>query len=615
MALKEAVVLPKKFPELFSGKRKPWKGILLFGPPGTGKTYLAKAVATESQAHLISVSSSDIMNKYQGESEGNVKKLFDDARAKKNCIIFIDEIDAFASKSVVYRLVLTEFLVQMDGAGKGEKDIFVLAATNVPWDLDEAMLRRLERRVYIPLPETEGRAHMFRLHVGDTLHSLNDSDFDSLAEMSEGYSGSDIQTVTREALMAPLRASSKATHFRSVLLNGREKFVACSANEVGAKRMNLMDVPGDKLALAPVAMGDFEVALKSVHPSVGLENLAKFEQFAAASTRPVDTVSAEMQGALSSAVVTEKPDVKWSEVAGLAEAKRSLQEAVILPKRFPHLFTGKRTAWKSILLYGPPGTGKTYLAKAVATESDAAFFSVSSSDLLNKWIGQSEKMVKELFSLARSKGNSIIFIDEIDALISARGDDDEGHSRRVKTEFLVNMDGVGKNADGVLVLAATNTPWDLDDALLRRMERRVYIPLPDMEGREQLLRLHLGDTPHNMSGLDFAEVARILVGYSGSDLKTVTRDAIMEPLRASTSASYFRTTMVNGKAMLVACAHWGEPGARRMRFDEVSPEQLYLPDVEKVHFLSAVARCKPSVSLSVVSRFEKWTSEKGLDGQ
>jgi vacuolar protein-sorting-associated protein 4 len=379
--------------------------------------------------------------------------------------------------------------------------------------------------------------------------------------------------------------------------------------------MNLMDVPGDKLALAPVQMRDFDVALKSLHPSVGLENLAKFEQFGNASTRPVDTVSAEMQGALSSAVVTEKPDVKWIEVAGLAEAKRSLQEAVILPKRFPHLFTGKRTAWKSILLYGPPGTGKTYLAKAVATESDAAFFSVSSSDLLNKWIGQSEKMVKELFSLARSKGNSIIFIDEIDALISARGDDDEGHSRRVKTEFLVNMDGVGKNADGVLVLAATNTPWDLDDALLRRMERRVYIPLPDMEGREHLLRLHLGDTPHNMSRHDFAEVARMVDGYSGSDLKTVTRDAIMEPLRASTSAAYFRMTMVNGKAMLVACVHGGEPGAQRMRFDEVPPEQLYLPDVEKRHFLSAVARCKPSVSLSVVSRFEKWTSEKGLDGQ
>ncbi len=193
-----------------------------------------------------------------------------------------------------------------------------------------------------------------------------------------------------------------------------------------------------------------------------------------------------MKESLNSIILSTKPDVKWDDVAGLEGAKEALKEAVILPKRFPQMFTGKRRPWKGILLYGPPGTGKSYLAKAVATEADAHFFSVSPADLMSKWQGQSEKTVKELFSMARKKGNSIIFIDEIDSLVSTRNDTESESSRRIKTEFLVQMDGVGKSTTGVLLLAATNIPWGLDDAMLRRLERKVYIPLPDAKARARM---------------------------------------------------------------------------------------------------------------------------------
>ncbi|XVE68608.1 hypothetical protein DITRI_Ditri09bG0082100 [Diplodiscus trichospermus] len=232
-----------------------------------------------------------------------------------------------------------------------------------------------------------------------------------------------------------------------------------------------------------------------------------------------DPEQAKLRAGLDSVIIREKPDVKWSDVAGLESAKQALQEAVILPVKFPQFFTGKRRPWSAFLLYGPPGTGKSYLAKAVATEADSTFFSVSSSDLVSKWMGESEKLVSNLFQMARDNAPSIIFIDEIDSLCGQRGEGNESEaSRRMKTELLVQMQGVGNDDKKVLVLAATNTPYALDQAIRRRFDKRIYIPLPDLKARQHMFKVHLGDTPHNLTESDFDYLAHKTEGFSGSDI-------------------------------------------------------------------------------------------------
>lgn len=328
----------------------------------------------------------------------------------------------------------------------------------------------------------------------------------------------------------------------------------------------------------------------------------------------MDEEQEKMRGALSGAVVTEKPNVKWSDVAGLEGAKDALKEAVILPQKFPQMFTGNRKPWKGILLYGPPGTGKSYLAKAVATEANSQFFSVSSSDLVSKWQGESEKLVKELFAMARESAPSIVFIDEIDSLVSSRSDGESESSRRIKTEFLVQMDGVGNGTDGVLVLGATNLPHMLDDALLRRMERRILIPLPDIAGRMHMFKLHIGDTPHDLTDQDFRRLAGRSDGYSGSDLKTLCRDAIMEPVRMSTQATHFKKVDENGVEMYTPCSP-GDRGAMEMDLMSIASEQLLLPSLRLRHFESALSKSKPSVSKESLAQYDKFTRERGQEGQ
>uniref|UniRef100_A0AAQ5BI15 vesicle-fusing ATPase n=1 Tax=Homo sapiens TaxID=9606 RepID=A0AAQ5BI15_HUMAN len=249
----------------------------------------------------------------------------------------------------------------------------------------------------------------------------------------------------------------------------------------------------------------------------------------------------KLQEQLMGAVVMEKPNIRWNDVAGLEGAKEALKEAVILPIKFPHLFTGKRTPWRGILLFGPPGTGKSYLAKAVATEANnSTFFSVSSSDLMSKWLGESEKLVKNLFELARQHKPSIIFIDEVDSLCGSRNENESEAARRIKTEFLVQMQGVGNNNDGTLVLGATNIPWVLDSAIRRRFEKRIYIPLPEEAARAQMFRLHLGSTPHNLTDANIHELARKTEGYSGADISIIVRDSLMQPVRKVQSATHFK---------------------------------------------------------------------------
>jgi len=248
----------------------------------------------------------------------------------------------------------------------------------------------------------------------------------------------------------------------------------------------------------------------------------------------------KLRGQLVGAILTDKPNVKWEDVAGLEAAKEALKEAVILPIKFPHLFQGKRQPWKGILMYGPPGTGKSYLAKAVATEANSTFFSVSSSDLVSKWMGESERLVKQLFNMARENKPAIIFIDEVDALCGPRGEGESEASRRIKTELLVQMDGVGKDSKGVLILGATNIPWQLDAAIRRRFQRRVHISLPDTPARMRMFELAIGDTKCEMNQSDFKQLGQLSEGYSGSDISIAVQDALMQPVRKIQMATHYK---------------------------------------------------------------------------
>ena len=253
-----------------------------------------------------------------------------------------------------------------------------------------------------------------------------------------------------------------------------------------------------------------------------------------------DADQKKLRGQLTGAILTDKPNVKWEDVAGLEGAKEALKEAVILPIKFPHLFQGKRQPWKGILLYGPPGTGKSYLAKAVATEANSTFFSVSSSDLVSKWMGESERLVKQLFNMARENKPAIIFIDEVDALCGPRGEGESEASRRIKTELLVQMDGVGKDSKGVLILGATNIPWQLDAAIRRRFQRRVHISLPDQPARARMFEISVGDTPCQLTQADYKTLAQLSDGYSGSDIAIAVQDALMQPVRKIQTATHYK---------------------------------------------------------------------------
>ncbi|XP_023349228.1 vacuolar protein sorting-associated protein 4B [Eurytemora carolleeae] len=330
----------------------------------------------------------------------------------------------------------------------------------------------------------------------------------------------------------------------------------------------------------------------------------------------------KFQSKLEGAIVVEKPNVKWEDVAGLEAAKEALKEAVILPIKFPHLFTGNRKPWKGILLFGPPGTGKSYLAKAVATEANnSTFFSVSSSDLVSKWLGESEKLVKNLFEMAREQKPSIIFIDEVDSLTSSRSDNESESARRIKTEFLVQMQGVGNDMDGILVLGATNIPWVLDAAIRRRFEKRIYIPLPEENARTSMFKLNMGTTPSSLSEQDYRKLGSQTEGYSGADISLVVRDALMQPVRRVQSATHFVKCSGPSRTdpslivhdLLTPCSP-GTPGALEMTWLDVPSDKLLEPVVSVTDMLRSLATQKPTVNAGDLKKLDDFRNDFGQDG-
>jgi len=335
----------------------------------------------------------------------------------------------------------------------------------------------------------------------------------------------------------------------------------------------------------------------------------------------------KMSDTMQSAIVKEKPNVKWDDIAGLEQAKEALKEAVILPMKFPQLFSASgRTPWSGIMLYGPPGTGKSYLAKAVATEADATFLSISSSDLTSKWLGESEKLVKMMFETARENVPSIVFIDEIDSIATARTDSESESSRRIKTELLIQMDGVGHSMDGMLILCATNLPWAIDSAVRRRCQKRIYIPLPDAKARRRMVEIHVKKIvpPPEMTADQLEDLAEKTDGFSGSDITIMVREAIMEPVRRCQSATHFKWIEVPAtnegeepQKKLQPCS-MSTPGCIEMSLMELAskhgPETVIAPPVLYMDFEKTLSRCKASVGQSDLDEFEKFTLEFGQDG-
>ncbi len=310
---------------------------------------------------------------------------------------------------------------------------------------------------------------------------------------------------------------------------------------------------------------------------------------------------------LDDTIITESPNVRWDQVAGLEDAKNALKQAVTLPIKFPQIFVDELKAWRGILLYGPPGTGKTFLAKAAATEAGATFFSISSADLISKWLGESERIVKRLFQLARERKPSIIFIDEIDSVCASR-DASDGSLSRVKTEFLKQMDGIGDDQSGVLLLGATNLPWVLDIAMHRRFQKRIYIALPDEAARAAIFKLKAGDTLCKLTQQQFAHLASKTDGYSGADIGTLVQDALMTRARKVQEATHFKR--IGKQGMYVPCSP-GDDGAIEMTCEDVPGDKLQPLPVSYNDFCKSLAASRPTVRTVDLEQYEQWTEELG----
>ncbi len=483
--IREMVELPLKHPELFKrlGVEAP-KGVLLHGPPGTGKTMLAKAVAGETSSNFISIGGPEIMSKFYGESEGKLREIFKEAEENAPSIIFIDEIDSIAPKrnevaGEEERRIVAQLLSLMDGLNARGK-VVVIGATNRPNSLDEALRRpgRFDREIEIGIPDRNGRLEILQIHTKGMPLS-DDVDLGKLADRTHGYVGADLSALCKEAAMAALRR---------VL-----------------PRVNLEaeEIPVDVLNQISVTRSDYMSAIKDLQPSTMRE------------------------------VLIEKPNVKWDDIGALENAKQELREAVEWPLKYGNVFEHMNAKPpKGILLYGPPGTGKTMLAKAVATESEANFISVKGPEFLNKWVGESEKAVRETFRKARQASPCVIFMDEIDSIAPERGTGgDNNVTERVISQMLTEMDGL-EAINNVVVIAATNRPDMIDPAILRpgRFDKSIYIGPPDKESRARIFGIHTHEKPL-ADDVDLSKLADLTEGYTGADIAAICNEAVMTAVR------------------------------------------------------------------------------------
>jgi len=484
--VREMVELPLKHPEIFERLGiEPPRGILLQGPPGTGKTLLAKAVASESDAHFIHLDSPSVMSKYVGEAEKRIRDIFEEAQKNAPSIIFIDEIDAIATKreesyGEVEKRVVAQLLATMDGL-KSRGKVVVIAATNRPNSLDPALRRpgRFDREIEIGVPKYEGRLQVLKIHTR-TMPLSEDVKLEELARITHGFVGADLESLCKEAAMVVLRKLLPDFKFKKEEVLGEEflsKLIICDS--------------------------DFREALKLVRPSALRE------------------------------VLIDVPTTSWEDIGGLNEVKQELQEAVEWPLKHPQVFDrlGIR-APKGILLYGPPGTGKTLLAKAVAKESEANFILVNGPQLLNKYVGESERGVRKIFEKARQASPAIIFFDEIDSIVPRRGSSsDAGVTERMVNQLLSEIDGLQELRD-VVIIGATNRPDIVDPALLRpgRFDRIILANVPDEASRLKILEIHTKKMPL-ANDVNLKVLAEKTPQYVGADLEAVCREAAMLALR------------------------------------------------------------------------------------
>jgi len=491
--IREMVELLLRHPEVFRRLGiDPPKGVLLYGPPGCGKTLLARAVANESEANFYAINGPEIMSKFYGESEARLRNIFMEAEKNAPSIIFIDEIDAIAPKrsevtGEVERRVVAQLLALMDGL-KGRGNVIVIAATNRPEALDPALRRpgRFDREIEIGIPDKQGRFEILQIHTRG-MPLADDVDLKKLAEITHGYTGADLAALCREAAMKALRRYLPKI-------------------DLEEKR-----IPHEVLEQMVVTMEDFMNAYKEITPTAMRE------------------------------VYVETPTVHWDDIGGLEEVKQQLKEAVEWPLKYPGAFKrmGIRPP-RGILLYGPPGCGKTLLARAVATESEANFIAIKGPEIYSKWVGESEKAIREVFRKGRMAAPSIIFFDEFDAIVPRRGMGigDSMVTERVISQLLTEMDGLVA-LENVVVIGATNRPDIIDPAVLRpgRMDRIIYVPPPDEEARFQILKIHTRNMPL-AEDVDLREIAKKTEGYSGADLETVCREAAMNALRKDINAKH-----------------------------------------------------------------------------
>ncbi len=482
--IREMVELPIRYPELFERLGiEPPKGVLLYGPPGTGKTLLAKAVANESDANFIAVSGPELVSKFVGESEEKLREIFKEANEKAPSIIFMDEIDAIAPKreeatNEVERRMVSQLLTLMDGMPhRGQ--VIVLAATNRP-DAIEAALRRpgrFDREIEIGVPNRDARKQILQIHTRN-MPMAKDVNVDELANLTHGYTGADLSALVREAAMSTLRT-------------------------ILPKIIDKQQIPAEILLNLHVTRDDFLSAMRSIQPSALRE------------------------------VFVERPNVRWTDIGGLDHIRDEIKEAVELPLTHPEQFKkmGIRPI-KGVLLVGATGTGKTLLAKAVATEREANFISIKGPEVLSKYVGESEKTVREIFRKARLAAPCIIFIDEIDSIALPRGESSDSHvSERVVDTLLTEMDGLTETKD-VIVLAATNNPERIDHALLRpgRFDKIIEVPMPDAQSRLKIFEIHTRRMPLDKSVV-LSEFANMTENYTSAEIENICRESGMNAIR------------------------------------------------------------------------------------